>query len=167
MKKSHTAIAGVIAGVALSVAAASYAQPYGGMGQGFGPGMGMGMGMGRGPMAGVDPSVRAESRLSDLKTQLKITAAQEAAWQTYAGQAKQQAAGMQAMRAQMTQGAATAPERMAQRTAAMQQRSSAMVAMDSAFNALYAMLTPEQKTIADQNFGMMGQRGMHFGRRAG
>ncbi len=155
MKKANTIIAGVIAGVALVVTAASYAQPFNGMGPGHGP------------MAGMDPSVRVESRLSDLKTQLKITATQEAAWQAYAGQAKQQAAGMQALRAQMNQGTATAPERMAQRTAAMQQRSSAMAAIDGAFNTLYAILTPEQKSIADQSFRMMGQRGMHFGGRAG
>ena len=165
MKRTHTVVAGVIAGVALAVAAATYAQPFGGMGPGFGPGMGMGPG--HGPMAGVDPSVMADSHLSDLKTQLKITPAQESAWQTFAAQAKQQAVSMQAMRAQMQEGTGTAPERMAQRTTMMQQRSAAMATMTDAFNALYAVLTPEQKAIADQNFGMMGHRGMRFGPRAG
>jgi Spy/CpxP family protein refolding chaperone len=117
-------------------------------------------------MAGVDHLVMAESHLSDLKAQLNITAAQETAWQAFAAQAKQQAANMQAMRAQMQQPAGTAPERMAQHTAAMQQRAAAMTAMTAAFNALYAVLTPEQKAIADQNVGMMGHRGMGFARRA-
>ena len=59
------------------------------------------MGPGHGPMAGGDPSVMVDSHLGDLKTQLKITPAQEAAWQTFAAAAKQQAADMQAMRAQI------------------------------------------------------------------
>ena len=166
MKRTHTVIAGVVAGVALAVAAATFAQPYGGMGHGYGPGMGIGHG--HGPMAGVDPAAMAETRLGDLKTQLKITAAQEAAWQAFATQAKAQAASMQALRAQMQQDTGTAPERMAQRTAAMQQRAAGMATMTNAFGSLYAVLTPEQKAIADQNVGMGGHHGMRgFGPRAG
>jgi hypothetical protein len=165
MKRTHSLIAGVVAGVALAVAAATYAQPFGGMGQGYGPGMGMGPG--HGPMAGVDPAAMADARLSDLKAQLKITTAQEAAWQTFAAQAKQQAASMQAMRAQMQASAGTAPDQMGQRATAMQQRAAGMATMTNAFGALYAVLSPEQKAIADQNVGMMGHRGMRFGPRAG
>ena len=165
MKRTHTLVAGVVAAVALAFAAATYAQPYGGMGQGFGPGMGMGYG--HGPMAGFDPAAMADSHLSDLKAQLKITAAQEAAWQTFATQAKQQAASMQAMRGQMQAGTGTAPEQMGQRAAAMQQRAAGMATMTNAFGTLYAALTPEQKAIADQNVGMMGHRGMRFGPRGG
>ena len=165
MKRNHSLIAGVVAGVALAVAAATYAQPYGGMGQGYGPGMGMGHG--HGPMAGVDPAAMVDARLNDLKTQLKINTSQEAAWQAYATQAKAQAASMQALRAQMQQDAGTAPERMAQRAAAMQQRAAGMATMTNAFGSLYAVLTPEQKAIADQNVGLGGHRGMGFGRRAG
>ena len=164
MTRTHTLIVGVVAGIALAVAAATYAQPYGGMGQGFGPGMGVGPG--HGPMAGVDPAAMADSHLSDLKAQLNINTSQEAAWQAFATQAKAQAASMQAMRAQMQQDTGTAPERMAQRTTAMQQRAAGMVTMTNAFGALYAVLTPEQKAIADQNVGMMGHRGMGFDRRA-
>jgi Spy/CpxP family protein refolding chaperone len=165
MTRTHTLIAGLVAGLALAVAAATYAQSSGGMGHGCGPGMGMGPG--HGPMAGVDPAAMADSRLSDLKAQLKINTSQESAWQTFATQAKAQAASMQAMRAQMQQDTGTAPERMAQRTAAMQQRAAGMATMTDAFGALYAVLTPEQKAIADQNVGMMGHHGMGFGRRAG
>jgi Spy/CpxP family protein refolding chaperone len=165
MKRNHSLVAGVVAGVALAVAAATYAQPYGGMGQGFGPGMGMGHG--HGPMTGVDSAARVDAHLNDLKAQLKINTSQEAAWQAYATQAKAQAASMQAMRAQMQQETGTAPERMAQRTTAMQQRAAGMATMTNAFGALYAVLTPEQKAIADQNVGMGGHRGMGFGRRAG
>jgi periplasmic protein CpxP/Spy len=165
MKKMHTVVAGVVTGVALAVATVTIAQPFGGMGHGFGPGMGMGPG--HGPMAGVDPSVMVDSHLNDLKAQLKITAAQDAAWQTFTAAAKQQAAGMQAMRAQMQQDSGTAPERMAQHATAMQQRGAAMATMTTAFNALYTVLTPEQQAIADQNFGMTGHRGMRFGPRGG
>jgi len=70
------------------------------------------------------------------------------------------------MRDQMQQDAGTAPERMAQRTTAMQLRAAGMATMTNAFGALYAVLSPEQKAIADQNVGMMGHRGMGFGRRA-
>ena len=171
MKRTNSLIAGVLAGIALAVATATYAQPYGGMGHGYGPGMGMGPG--HGPMAGVDPVAMAEARLSDFKAELKITASQEAAWQTFAAQAKAQAASMQAMRAQMHAATGTAPEQMAQRTAAMQQRAAGMATMTNALGALYAELTPEQKAIADQHVGtmgprgMMGQRGRGFGRNAG
>lgn len=74
---------------------------------------------------------------------------------------------MPAMRTQMQHDSGTAPERMAQRATAMQQRGAAMATMTNAFNALYAVLTPEQKAVADQNFGMMGHRGTRFGPRAG
>jgi Spy/CpxP family protein refolding chaperone len=168
MKKLSSVVTGVVAGVALAVAAVTYAQPFGGMGPGFGPGMGMGMGMGpgHGPMAGVDPAAIADSRLSDMKTLLKITPAQETAWAAFAATAKQQAVSMQAARAQMWDSAGTAPDRMAARTQVMQQRAAGMATMTTALNALYAVLTPEQKAIADQNFGMAGHRGLGFARRA-
>ena len=169
MKRTHSLIAGAVAGVALAVAAATSAQPYGGMGDGHGPGMGMGMGMGtgHGPMAGFDPAATADARLTDLKAQLKITPAQEAAWQAFAAEAKQQAASMQAMRTQMQASAATAADQMRQRATAMQQRAAGMATMANAFSALYAVLTPEQKAFADQHVGTMGHGGMAFGRRAG
>ena len=166
MKTNRTLIAGVVAGIALAVAAVTYAQPYGGMGHGFGPGMGMGFG--HGPMAGFDPAAMADAHLTDMKAQLKITTPQEAAWQAFAVQAKQVAASMQAQRAQLQEGTGTAPERMGQQTAAMQQRAAAMATMTNAFGALYAALSPEQKAIADQNVGMLGHRGMRgYGPRAG
>jgi Spy/CpxP family protein refolding chaperone len=167
MMKLSSVVTGVVAGVALAVAAVTYAQPFGGMGSGYGPGMGMGMGMGpgHGPMAGVDPAALVDSRLSDMKTVLKITPAQETAWQGFAATAKQQAVSMQAARAQMWDSAGTAPDQMALRTQMMQQRIASMATMTTALNALYAVLTPEQKAIADQNFGMAGHHGMPFARR--
>ncbi len=135
------------------------------MGPGYGPGMGMGPG--HGPMAGADAAAMIDSRLVDMKAQLGITATQESAWQAFTAAAKQQATEIQSMRAQMQQGTGTAPERMAQRATLMQQHAQAMATMTNAFNALYAVLTPEQRSVADQRFGMMGPAAMRFGARAG
>lgn len=165
MKRINAVVAGVVAGVSLAVAAVTYAQPSGGMGPCSGHGMGMGPG--HGAMAGVDPVTMIDSHLGDLKAQLKITTAQEAAWQTFTTAAKQQATGMRAMQTQMQQGAGTAPERMAQLTAAMQQRATGMATMTNALKDLYAALTPEQRTIADQHFCGMGAGRMHLGPHSG
>lgn len=165
MNRIYAVAAGLVAGVALAVAAVTYAQPFSDMGPGFAHGMGMGPGHGR--MAGVDPTTFVDSRLADLKTQLNITTTQESAWQAFADAAKQQATGMQAMRVQMQAESGTAPERMAQRASAMQQRAEGMTTMSKALDGLYAVLTPEQKTIADHHFGTMGPHGRHSGPRPG
>jgi Spy/CpxP family protein refolding chaperone len=171
MKRIYSVAAGLVAGVALAVAAVTHAQPFAGMGPGAGPGMGPGyahgMGPGHGPAANVDPAAMADARLADFKARLKITSDQDAAWQAFADAARQQAAGMLAMRAQMLAAGGTASERIAQRASAMQQRAEGMTAMSKAFSALYAVLTPEQKTIADQHFSTIGPYGRHFGPRAG
>lgn len=150
--------------------------PMGGMG--YGPGMGpmggmrggMGygpMGRGMGPQSFGDPTAMVEGRLAYLKAELKITSAQDNAWQAYAGKAKQQAEAMQALGTTM-QGStqASAPERLALRSEMMRKRGEQMEAMTSALKDLYATLTPEQKTIADQRmggFGAMAGRGFGGG----
>jgi len=121
----------------------------------------MGMCTGHTSHAGLDASTVLESHLTALKAQLKITSAQEAAWQSYAAQVQQQVATMHAFHSQTQAGTGTAPERMAQHAAAMQQGADGMAAVTNAFNALYAVLTPEQKAIADQNAGLMGHAGAH------
>ncbi len=165
MKRTNAIVAGIVAGVALAVATVTYAQPSGGMGPCSGHGMGMGAG--HGPMAGVDPATMIDSHLDNLKAQLKITAAQEAAWQMFTTAAKQQATGMRAMHTQMQQGTGTAPERLAERATEMQQRAAGMTKVADALKELYAALTPEQRTIVDQHFSMMGPNTMHFGPHAG
>lgn len=176
MKRSHQVVAGIAAALSLA-AAAAFAHPEGGMGPGFGPGAGAGMGPGMGPMgsmmgrhgmagrmAGANPAAIIDSHLADLKAELKIGTAQEAAWQSFAGKARQQAETMQAMRGKMLDATGTAPERMAQRTEAMKQQIANMETMSAALKDLYAVLTPEQKAIADQHVGMMGGRRMAFAR---
>lgn len=129
-------------------------------------GMGMGMGPGMGPMGGMagprammmaDPAAMVEKHLADTKAELKITADQESAWQTFAGKAKQQAADMQVMRGRMQQQQAqgAAPELMQQRAEAMKSQAGRMESMSTALQALYAVLSPEQKAAADKQFSMM------------
>ena len=156
--------------------------PGAGMGRGMGPGVGPGpmgggpmmgygpmghgpMGHGMGPQAYGNPAAAADWRLSGLKSELKITAAQESAWKLFADQTKQQAEAMQALMA-TAQGSAqaSAPERLDLRNQMMKKRQEQMEKTTTAFKDLYAVLTPEQKVLADQHIGMMGGRGMAFNR---
>jgi len=160
-----------------------------GMGMGYGPGAGMGQGMGpmgrgammgrghmgrghmgnspmgqgMGPQGWGNPAAAAEGRLSGLKSELKITAAQESAWKAFADQSKQQAEAMQKLMAEMHGSAqATAPERLELHNQTMKKRQEQMEKGTVAFKDLYATLSPEQKALADQHmgFGMMGGMGM-------
>jgi Spy/CpxP family protein refolding chaperone len=136
-------------------------------GGGYGPGpMARGYGPGAGFEPGADPAANADARLAFLKETLKITDSQKAAWDAYAAKAKEQAASMTTMRTQMAAGAqAAAPDRMIQRTELMKQRTASMEAMGTALKDLYAVLTPEQKAVADQQFG--GWRVAQAGPRGG
>lgn len=143
--------------------------PGGGMGMGYGPGPGMGpMGHGRGigPQGYGNPAAIADARLAYLKSELKIISGQETAWKAFADQAKQQAETMQAFRTTV-QGttAATAPERLELRNQIMKKRQEQVEKSTAAFKDLYAALTPEQKTLADQRFagGPGHARGFHGG----
>lgn len=152
--------------------------PGAGMGRGMGPGAGPGpmgggamgfgpMGRGMGPQAYANPAAAADWRLSGLKSELKITAAQESAWKAFADQAKQQAEAMQAlMSTAQGRAQATAPERLELRNQIMKKRQEQMEKSSVAFKDLYAVLSPDQKALADQRMGMMGGRGMAFNRRA-
>jgi len=155
-----------------------------GYGPGYGAGAGMGSGMGNmgrghmaygpgdgpmgrrmGPEARGNPAAAADWRLAGLKADLKITAAQESAWAAFAGKAKQQAAAMQALMSTVQGSAqASAPERLELRNQAMKKRQEQMEMGTAAFKDLYAVLTPEQKALADQRVGMRGGRGMAFHR---
>lgn len=159
MKRNHTIIAGLIVAATFSgVALAQGGMGPMGMGQG-GPCAGTGQG---GPMARHaamkgDPAQRAERRLEMLKVQLKLTAQQEPLWQAFAEKAKSEAGrGMQTMRNQAADPKLTAPERLAQRQALMQAHLTAMTGVHESFNRLYDALTPEQKTVADQQAARMG-----------
>jgi hypothetical protein len=147
--------------------------PGAGMGRGMGPGGGAGpmgygpMGRGMGPQAYGNPAAAADWRLSGLKSELKITSAQESAWKAFSDQAKQQAEAMQKlMTGAQGNAQATAPERIEQRNQVMKKQQEQMEKGAAAFKDLYAVLSPEQKALADQGFGpgMMGGRGTAFNR---
>ncbi len=159
MKRAYKLVSGIALVASLGIATAVYAH-----GGGFGPMGGMG-GMG-GPQgmpghmadrASFDPAAMMEGRLAYLKSALKITDQQDAAWQAYSAKAKQQGETMHASRAAMSSQNAggSVPERMALRTATMQQHLGNMETMNNALKDLYAVLTPEQKAIADRSFGHM------------
>ncbi|NNM65305.1 MAG: Spy/CpxP family protein refolding chaperone [Burkholderiales bacterium] len=117
-------------------------------------------GMAEGMMHGGDSAAMVDRHLADTKAALHITATQEPAWQAFATQAKQQAEAMQTMRGKLREANATAPDRMQARTQLLQQRLSGMEAMTKALKHLYTVLSPEQRTIANQRLSMMGGRRM-------
>lgn len=189
MKNTRKLVVGVMAAAGIAAAAAlAYAEPPGGFGRGMmgygpgggghmgpgmmgygGPGGGHGPGMmggwgprgGTGPGAAGGPVAYQEARLAFLKNELKITADQEAAWEAYAKQAKAQAATVETLRTQPPVTAQTTPERLEQRAEFAKQRSEQLKATSTAVKNLYAVLTPEQKAIADQRLahGGMGPMG--------
>ncbi len=152
--------------------------PGHGPGAGMGPGMGQGMGHGMGHMGGMgrmghgmgprglgNPGAMADARIAYLKSELKIAPAQESAWTTFADQAKQRSEAMLALRtAAQGNTQATAPERLELRSQMMKKRLEQMEKSAAAFKELYAVLTPEQKALADQRVAMRGGRRMGFNR---
>ncbi len=115
-----------------------------------------------------NPAAMVEGHLAALKVELKITPDQDTAWQAFTTKARQQADAMIARRTQMfSQAPATprsAPERLAQRTEFAKQRIAGMETMTAAVKDLYAVLTPEQKALADRQLahGPMGGGGRGF-----
>jgi len=132
------------------------------MGQGYGmaPGAGMGQGMGPGGMRGVDSPAVTAARLGDMKAALKVTPAQESAWSTYEAQVRQQVQTRQAfhnaMLAQMQD-----PKVAIDHNAQHEAMSKLVAAQTEARNALYAVLTPEQKAFFES------PRGSGYGRHMG
>jgi|SRR3972149_174026 len=151
-----------------------YGMGYGmhgyGPGYGMGPGAGMGYGMqGYGMGYGADPE-EAENRLADLKSQLGITAQQEPAWQAFVKSAKQREESRKAWFAKMREArtAGSLPELLAQRDEVFKQQQAERQATTAALKELYAALSPEQRTLADQRFGGFGPGyGAGYGRGYG
>lgn len=172
MKRTYQILSGIAIVASLGIASAVYAH-----GGGFGPGAGScmgngpGMGLAYGPMGGMagpqgmpgrmadrgnfDPAAMMEGRLVYLKSALNITDQQDAAWQAYGAKVKQQGEVMLASRTAMHNAAGSVTEQMALRTAMMKQHLDNMETMNAALKDLYAVLTPEQKAIADRHFGNM------------
>jgi len=164
MKRMQKIIVGIAAFSALGLMAETTLAQPGGWGMMGGPGNcpsehGMMRGKMQGKTGAPDFAAAASARLDKFKAELKITAAQDAAWQAFVGKAKQQIENMQTMCPQAqaqppASKAATlsAPERMDKGIEFMKQRLASMETMNAALKDLYAVLTPEQKAIADQHF---------------
>ena len=130
--------------------------PRGGYGHHMGPGA---MGP-RGFGPGMNPDSNAEARLAYLKSELKITADQDAAWNAYGTAVKQQATQMQAFRTAMFS-VQTPQERITLHAEHAKQRAAGFEALDKGLRELYGVLTAEQKAMADLHLGRMrfGQAG--------
>ncbi len=158
MKSWRNIAVGLAATLALG-AAASAVQAHGASG-------GASHGRGHG-----DPAAAADQRLARLKADLKITSAQEPAWNAYAEQIRQHAGEMQALHNTMRDSASgntrpSAPERVERRAQFAKQQQEYLERLAVLTKDLYATLTPEQKTLADQRLGggrrvAMGHGGQH------
>ena len=105
-------------------------------------------------------------RSAELKAKLKITSAQEAAWNTFATAMKPPARNAQNMPDRAELEKLTTPERLdkirALRTQHMTDMQAEMTKRDDATKAFYASLNAEQKKVFDAEFARMG--GKHRGR---
>lgn len=101
----------------------------------------------------VDPA----ERLAKLKTELKLTPAQEAPFNAYASVVQKQAEQRRAMREKMRQNREElaklpAPERMARFNELMKLRLAAMEERTAALRDFYNVLDPQQKATVDKRF---------------
>jgi protein CpxP len=100
-------------------------------------------------------------RQAKLHDALQLTAAQEPAWTTY--QAAIKPAGMEMHGARADWAGLSAPARMEKMIAMAKQHVSAMESRLAALNSFYAVLTPAQKKVFDEN--TKGGHGHHGGQR--
>ena len=125
------------------------------MGQGM-----MGQGMGMGMMSAMMAAPHVEGRIAFLKTELKITDAQQKLWNAVADEMRADAQTMMAMQpAMMTTGtAASLPDRLATREKLLSARLDALRKYQKTVDALYVALSDGQKKTADELLmpGMMG-----------
>jgi hypothetical protein len=144
MKLKHTLIAGLIGSLSLlSSATLLAATPDAGC---------RGDHAGGPPPPGGDPGAMAQQRLTKLKTDLKITADQDGAWQTFATLMAQRRAAHEAAHAARTAPSGTAPERLGQLIEGLKLQLADRVAEQGALQDLYSVLSTEQRTVADQHF---------------
>lgn len=151
-------------------AAPSPESPQGMMGPGMmGPGM-----MGPGMMGGANPMgmmgqmmapARIEGRIAFLRTELGITAAQQALWDAFADALRANARGMagmmSAMQAQMMSGQGPAlPQRLDAHERMLAGRLEALRKVKAALDPLYAALDDAQKRAADQLLMPMPMMGL-------
>jgi periplasmic protein CpxP/Spy len=113
--------------------------------------------------AWMTPSQMVAGRIAFLKAELKITPAQEAQWQPFAVAMRQNAQALDQVIATARQhrGAAeSAVDRMAMRAQFAKVRADNAARLASAFQPLFANLSPEQQQTANT---LMGHKGWHHG----
>ena len=113
-----------------------------------------------GPM-GAGPGTFAESmekRHAMLHDKLRLAADQEAAWKTFAEKMKPMAPQARPDRAELS--AMHAPERMEKMLSMMKTHESQMAERVAAVKEFYAVLTPEQQKVFDEQFSQQGRPGM-------
>ncbi|HJV85048.1 MAG TPA: Spy/CpxP family protein refolding chaperone [Noviherbaspirillum sp.] len=127
------------------------------VGPGYGPGPGPANGQGYGPGSGGDPAKFAERmkehfdrRQAELHDKLKLTAAQEPAWNTFTQRMRPTVPPAFANRAALDK--LPAPERMEKMLSFMKDREARMADHVVAVKEFYAVLTPEQKKVFDDQF---------------
>lgn len=104
---------------------------------------------------------RAAAQQAKLHALLKLTPSQEAAWASYTAATRPGERGQRPDRAAMA--AMPAPARMEQHIAMAKQRVAMMESRLAALKAFYAVLTPEQKKLFDENSMHAGGHGMQHG----
>jgi hypothetical protein len=142
MKTTVKITLGILAGIGVAASAAVLAHEHNPMME-HGTMMGHGPD-GCGPMA-MGMAGKPEAHLGKLKTELKLTAEQEPAWQVFEKTVKAQ---QNTHRGKHDMEKGTDP--MQGRIAFMEQRLAGMKTIAKARADLYAVLTPEQKAIADR-----------------
>ena len=153
------------AALMLAIALPAFAEPHPGRAPATGQGQmmddaraGMGVMHGMCPMMGMNQ--RTEGALAFLKTEIKITSAQTAAWDAFAAayrETKGPGGQMPMMPGGMMGAGKTAqplPERMAQHAKMMEDRLAHVKKMHGAVTQLYAALGADQKRTADELFPM-------------
>ena len=118
------------------------------------------------------PSERMEARLAYLKTALKITAAQEVQWNSFADTLRQHARDAderyKARHAQHERGVKRTPltaiERMERRQARLAAKAERLKKTLTAAKPLYGALSPEQQQIADELVARRGRGVRQHGR---
>jgi len=134
-----------------------------GMGQNMMGHTGMGM-MGAGMQGMMGPGMTMdfgpviEGRLAHMKAELGVTEAQTAAWDDYASAVRTRGTTMQAMHAEMVQALKTgsAPERLDAHIKAIESMIESLKALRPVTEALYKVLSDDQKKKADLLLGIGG-----------
>jgi Spy/CpxP family protein refolding chaperone len=156
MKTFSKIVIGTVAGVGIALTAAAFAQ---GPGFGHGPGgyghaMGMhGSGGGMHGPQGYGGTGMVDTHLIAIKSELKLTDNQTKTWEAFEKSVRNQVQTMHEGRTAMHAGGQNPDAHIA----FMEQRLEGMKAVQKARTDLYAVLTPEQKSVIDR-YGFHGPR---------